>query len=84
MDYAQGALFDTMEGRSLKIPSDTVPVFISHGRGEDDPAMVSYVELAHRCIRTGLVERHYAAADHMGTALPSFTDGLKKLWGRMR
>ncbi|MBL0036472.1 MAG: prolyl oligopeptidase family serine peptidase [Flavobacteriales bacterium] len=84
VDYAQGALFDTMEGRSLKIPSDTVPVFISHGRGEDDPAMVSYVELAHRCIRTGLVERHYAAADHMGTALPSFTDGLKKLWGRMR
>lgn len=81
VDYAQGALLDAMQGQASKVPSETVPVFISYGQGEDDRAMVNYMELIHRCIRSGVVERHYVGADHMATALPSFTDGLKALWG---
>ena len=84
VDFAQGALITAMQGQALDIPSDTVSVFVSHGQDEDDSAMVNYMGLTHRCIRSGVVERHYAGADHMGTALPSFTDGLKALWGKAR
>lgn len=44
--------------------------------------MVNYMELLHRCIRYGVVERHFDGADHMETALRSFSEGLRALWGR--
>jgi hypothetical protein len=40
------------------------------------------MELIRRCIRSGVVEHHYVGADHMETALPSFSEGLRAMWGR--
>jgi hypothetical protein len=57
-------------------------VFVSHGEGEDDADMGHCIELLKQCFRTGVVEKHYPGTEHMGTAMVSFTDGLRQLWGK--
>ena len=84
VDVAGGEVLYALEGLASENPIDHRDVFISHGEGEDDAAMRRCMEFLRQYFRHGVVERHYPGTDHMGTAIPSFHDGLRALWGEKR
>ena len=82
LDVANGALLQALDGLASEEPTERGEVFLSHGEGENDAAMVRCMELLKRCFRSGVTEKHYPGTEHMGTAMASFKDGLRVLWGK--
>jgi predicted alpha/beta superfamily hydrolase len=82
LDVAHGAVLLALGGLASEGSIEQGNVFVSHGEGEDDADMGHCIELLKQCFRTGVVEKHYPGTEHMGTAMVSFADGLRQLWGK--